>query len=162
MADDITSTPGTATDETERRSLSDLAAGQPTAMLTSPCPHGLDGRPLTVQRVDDDAVWFLVGDDAPWLDSARGPVNVAFVDDKMWVSVSGMGSTTTDPAVLDDLGDPVSDAWFQEGHEPVALKVEVAHGDWWTSPGALRMAVDVAGAKLTGQEPSGGDRGEVA
>ncbi|HEX2575191.1 MAG TPA: pyridoxamine 5'-phosphate oxidase family protein [Aquihabitans sp.] len=151
------------TDETHDVTLPELVRGIRIAMLTTEGPLGLQGRPLSVQRVDDDGrvVWFLVGHDAPWLPSVTGPVNVAFVDDTSWISVSGTGSVTSEPAVLEDLGDPVSDAYFNEEAEPLALRVEVGHVDWWTAPGRLRQLAGFAKAIATDQAPDVGDRGAI-
>lgn len=78
------------------------------------------------------------------------------------MSVTGSATTTTDKAVLDDLGDPASDTYFNEGTDPVALKVEVDHGGWWASPGTIRTAIGFAKAKFTGEEPDVGTRGDLA
>ncbi|MEZ5139331.1 MAG: pyridoxamine 5'-phosphate oxidase family protein [Acidimicrobiales bacterium] len=144
------------------RSLTDLADGIRIAMVTSPAPRGLDARPLTVQRVDDDRVWFLVAGDAEWLPAASaGPVNLALTASDRWVSLSGTASVVTDPGAIAELGDPISDAWFHGDHPPVALRVDVEHGDWWAAAGAPRVAVGLMKAKLTGAEPDTGDRGAV-
>ncbi|HRW38618.1 MAG TPA: pyridoxamine 5'-phosphate oxidase family protein [Aquihabitans sp.] len=144
------------------RSLTDLADGIRVAMVTSPAPTGLDARPLTVQRVDDDRVWFLVARDAEWLPAASaGPINVALSTDDRWVSLSGRASLVTDPGAIAELGDPISDAWFHGDHPPAALRVDVEHGDWWASAGGPRVAVELVKAKLTGAEPDTGDRGAV-
>ena len=143
------------------RDLDDLTDGIRVAMLVLHRDTGIDGRPLTVQKIDGDAVWFLVGDQAEWLGDVDGPVNVTFVDDKTWVSVSGTGALFQDPKVVEELGDPVSDAWFQEGQSPLALRVDVEHGEWWTAPTFVRAAIGVAKAKVTGTTPDIGDHGEV-
>lgn len=150
-------------DTTEDRTLPDLVSGIRVAMLTTPGPQGLQSRPLTVQRVDEDggAVWFLVGDGTDWLPSTAGQVNVAFVDDKAWVSVAGTATTTTDAKVLEDLGDPVSDAYFNEDEDPVALRIAVDHTDWWTAPGTVRALAGFAKAIATDQVPDVGERGEI-
>lgn len=147
---------------TDDQTLQDLTSGIRIAMLATSGPRGLQSRPLTVQRVaGDDVVWFLVGDDTDWLPSVTGPVNVSFVDDDTWVSVSGTGSTTTDAAVLEDLGDPVSDSYFNEGVDPVALRIEVGHVDFWTAPGKLRQLAGFAKGIATGTQPDVGERGSI-
>jgi general stress protein 26 len=140
--------------------LQDMADGIPIAMVTTRGPDGLCGRPLAVQRVDDDGtMWFLVDRHADWVAESLGTANVALVDTTTWVSATGPASTIADRAVLDDLGDPVTDTWFEDGAEPVALKVAVEHADWWEAPGRLRQVVELAGAKVTGHRPDMGDRG---
>lgn len=144
------------------RSLPDLVKGIRVAMVTFDGPHGLEGRPLSVQRVDDDSVSFLVGDDTAWLPPAGTPVNLAFVDDKVWVSTTGTTSTTKDAATLESLGDPISDLWFSGETDAVALVVHVDHGYWWTAPGFLQTAVKLAAAKASGTEPEIGAQGDVS
>lgn len=140
--------------------LKDLVSGIPIAMVTTEEEGGLRGRPLAVQRVDDDGIfWFLVDRGAPWVSPDVGAVNLAFVDTTTWVSATGRGSTTADPAVLEDLGDPITGTWFEDGAEPVALRVSVDHADWWDAPGRLRQALALVGAKVTHHRPDMGDRG---
>lgn len=144
----------------DARTLAQLTDGIPIAMLTSAGPDGLNGRPLAVQRVDDGGVvWFLVDRHADWVTDDLGTVNVAFVDTTTWVSATGPATTTADPAVIEDLGDPVTDTWFADGAEPVALRVAVARADWWDAPGRLRQAVELVSAKVTHRQPDMGERG---
>lgn len=147
---------------TAARTLPELADGVRIAMLTSAAPTGLDARPLTVQRVDDDRVWFLVARDAEWVPATAGhPVNVTMTDGDRWVSISGTAAVVTDPGVLDELGDPISDAWFGDEHQPAALRIDVDHGDWWASASAPRVAIELVKARLTGATPDTGARGTV-
>lgn len=140
--------------------IQELVDGIPIAMLTTRGPHGLCGRPLAVQRVDDDGtIWFLVDRHADWVDPDVVEANVAFADTTTWVSVAGQVTLLTDRATLDDLGDPVTDTWFEDGAEPVALRVQVDHADWWSAPGRLRQVLELAGAKLTRHQPDMGERG---
>ena len=108
-----------------------------------------------------DVVWFLVGDRADWLGAVDGPAHLSFVDDKVWVSATGTADLRRDAATIEELGDPVSDAWFQEDQSPVALRFDVDHGDWWTAPHAAKAAIDLVKARVTGTEPDMGERGEV-
>ncbi|MGI8936973.1 MAG: pyridoxamine 5'-phosphate oxidase family protein [Iamia sp.] len=140
--------------------IKDLVEGIPTAMLTTHGPHGLCGRPMTVQRIDaDGTIWFLVDADADWVSTDMGEVNVSFVDDDTWASVAGSARLVTDEATVSDLGDPISGAWFEDGGSPAAVKVDVGHADWWTAPGSLRQVLNLAGAKITGHAPDMGERG---
>ena len=139
----------------------DLVEGIPIAMVTTRGPDGgLRGRPLAAQRVDaDGTIWFLVDRHAEWVRPDLGETSVAFVDDTTWVSATGWSTTTADPAVLEDLGDPITDTWFEDGAEPIALRVVVDHADWWDAPGRLRQMLALAGAKVTRHQPDVGERG---
>ncbi|MDY7103469.1 MAG: pyridoxamine 5'-phosphate oxidase family protein [Actinomycetota bacterium] len=142
---------------------SELVDGIRVAMLTSAEPDGrLRSRPLTVQRLDDDGtVWFLVDADAEWGPDTVREANLAFVDDDRWVSAAGHVQFVTDTATLDDLGDPISDAFFTDGSERAALRVLVDHADYWTGSGTLRRLIDLGAAAITGSRPDLGDRGVV-
>lgn len=144
--------------------LAELVDGIRVAMLfTRDEPAGLRGRPLTVQRVDDDAtVWFLVAADAEWLDEIRnGYLGVAFVDGTTWVAASGPGELVSDAAVLRELGDPVSDAWFDDDRPPVALRVDVRSADYWDGPNRFTQLIGLGKAAVTGRPPDLGERGVV-
>ena len=143
------------------RSLADLTDGIRVAMLTLRGPEGLDARPLTVQKVDGDVGWFLVGDGAEWLGQVEGPAHLAFVDDKVWVSASGSATVIDDASTIEELEDPVSGAWFQEDQSPLALRFDVDHGSWWTAPTAAKAAIGLVKAKVTGSEPTIGEHGVV-
>jgi general stress protein 26 len=142
------------------QTLKDLVSGIPIAMVTTTTRGLLRGRPLAVQRVDlDGTVWFLVDRHADWVTTDLGVVNIAFVDTTTWVSATGSATTTDDQRILDDLGDPVTDTWFEDGAEPVALRVVVDHADWWDAPGRLRQAVELIAAKVGDRQPDMGSRG---
>jgi general stress protein 26 len=144
------------------RSLDDLAGDIRVAMLTLDGRDGLDARPLTVQRIDGDEVWFLVGDQADWLDALGGPAHLSLVDDKTWVSATGSAELVRDPVIIEALGDPISDAWFEEDQSPLAVRVAVDHGSWWSAPNAAKAAIGLVKAKVTRSQPDIGDHGSVA
>jgi general stress protein 26 len=133
------------------------------AMFTAPDAAGeLHGRPLTVQRVDDDGtVWFLVDAGAEWIQPRFSAVNVAFGDASTWVSAAGSAEVVKDQSVVDDLGDPVSDAWFEDGASPAALRVDVTRADYWDAPGKVVQLAKLGKAAVTGSAPDMGERGVV-
>jgi general stress protein 26 len=143
--------------------LVELASGIRVAMLTTPESTGaLRSRPLTVQRVDaDGTVWFLVDAQADWVADRIPTVNLALSDDTTWISISGSAELVLDTAVIEELGDPVSDAWFGEGTTPAALRVEIGHADYWDGPGKLQSLVRLGTGAVTGNRPDMGDRGVV-
>jgi general stress protein 26 len=146
------------------KQLQDLVGGMRTAMLTSIEPDGaLRSRPLTVQRVDEDGtIWFLVTTSSEWLSTEHlAQCNVAFLSDDAWVSATGGAALVQDRAVLDDLGDPVSNSWFTSDDPPAALRVDVEFADWWTAEGKLRRLVDMGRAAFRDTQPDVGDRGVV-
>ena len=135
----------------------DLVEGIPTVMVTG---DDLLGRPLTVQRVDDDGVtWFLVSSKATWLAGVDGrDVNIAFQSKDTWVSAVGHAMVVPDPG----LGDPVSGAFFDEGETPVALRVDVQRAVAWSSPGKLSALLEIGRALVTGGKAEPGRRESLA
>lgn len=139
-----------------------LISGIRVAMLTTETPTGaLQARPLTVQKIDGDAVWFLVDAQAEWTGDRLDTVNLSFVDGDTWVSVSGTATLIRDQGVLDELGDPVSDSWFTAGSSPAALRVEVDRADYWDGPGKLVQLLHLGKATITHERPDMGDRGVI-
>jgi len=145
------------------RQLKDLLSGARMAMVTTTEPSGsLASRPLTLQRADEDGtVWFLVDAEAAWLSEPIGPVNVAVATSSTWLSISGSARLVRDQAVLDDLGDPVSDSFFDDGTTPVALRIDTDHADYWDAPGRLVQLLAMGKGVLTGDSPDVGERGRL-
>ena len=134
----------------------DLTDGIPTVMVSG---SDLLGRPLTVQRVDDDATtWFLISAEADWLPSVDGQdVNLAFSSKDTWVSARGTATVVPDHG----LGDPISDAFFREDETPVGLRVDVARAETWDAPGRLGQAIEIVRAVLGDGEAEPGERGSL-
>jgi len=138
--------------------------GNRFAMITSIDERGtLSSRPVTVQRLDDDGdLWFLVDRSAEWVAPLDGgPVNAAVADDRTWVSFAGRAVLVTDQSVIDELSDPMSETFFEEGAEPVALRVVADRVEWWTSPNKAVQLIELAKAKLSDSQPDLGDSGAI-
>jgi len=138
----------------------ELVDGISTVMLTT---ADLSARPLTVQRNDDDGVtWFLVSDQAAWLDEATSgsgsSVGIAFQSSDTWVSAVGRATVVRDPALVEELGDPVSGAFFDEGETPVALRVDVERAETWSSAGKLSALLEIGKGLITGEKAEPGER----
>jgi general stress protein 26 len=141
-------------DQLDASDLKDLVGDIRVAMVTTGAPGG--------ELHADGTVWFLVARDADWVrPDGLGQVNASFVGDDRWVSVAGRADLVQDRAVLDDLGDPVSDAWFGDDHPPVALKVSVEQADVWKGPGRLSQLFRLGKAAITQEPPDMGERAVV-
>ena len=137
-----------------------------TVMLTNGDERGtLSSRPVTVQRVTGDGdVLFVVDRDADWVPAGVDPVNVAFVEDAhTWVSVAGRMAVDDDRALLDELWNPMLDAFFPDGRDAgaVVLRVQADRWEYWTAPNRLLQLVEIATAKITDQSPDLGTSGAV-
>jgi len=148
------------------RELIDRVEGVRTVMLTTVDERGtLSSRPLTVQRIDPSGdVYFIVDRHADWVGGTAEPVNIALVDpDRTWVSVAGRLTLVDDRALLDDLWDSMTDAFFPDGKEggPTVLRVQADRWEYWTAPNKLTQTIEIVKAKLTGGVTDLGDSGSV-
>ena len=149
-------------------SVSDLQQrlkGERTAIVTTIDERGtLSSRPVTLQRFEDNGdLWFLVDQDADWVSPADGaPVNASVVDEgSTWVSFAGRAALVDDPVTIAELCDAISDTFFEQGATPVALRVVTDRVEWWTAPGKVAQAMEMAKAKATGSEPDLGSSGTL-
>lgn len=155
--------------DNEEFSLADLidrVDGIRTVMLTTIDERGtMSSRPLTVQRITEDGdLFFIVDANAEWVVRTVEPVNVAFVDDgTTWVSVAGRAVVDDDRGLLDELWDPMTDAFFPDGKEngPVVLEVRADEWEYWTAPNKVMQLVKIARAKVTGGSTDLGASGTV-
>lgn len=143
--------------------------GVRTVMVTTrESDQSLGSRPMTVQRFDEaGTIWFIVDGTADWVDTgSTEPANVAFVDgDDAWVSVAGMVSYSQDRAMLDELWDSVTDAYYPEDGKDSdrawLMKVSIDRVDWWTNPSTLKFFYEVAKAQVTDERPEEGASGTI-
>ena len=132
-------------------------------MLTSVSEEGrLHAHPMTPQEVTDQGdVWFFVDATSEQAANvtAEKRVNLAFSDGSTWLSVAGHASLRRDRAKIEELWNPVVEAWFPDGPdaEQVALLfVEADSAEYWDSPGGrVASALAFVKTKLTGGRPPG-------
>lgn len=140
------------------------------AMVTLPGPDGaLRGRPLTVQDVEfDGTFWFMVSTASGWTSGLGSscPANVAFSDpdSQRWVSIAGTAALVHDAERIDDMWNPLYEAWFRGRDDPdiTLLRVDSTTADYWDADAnrIVRWA-RIAKAAVTGGEPDEGDRGTL-
>lgn len=137
-----------------------------TVMVTTMDERGtLSARPLTVQEIDEDGdLAFIVDRDAEWVTQAVEPINVAFVDGaRTWISVAGRTSLDDDRAALDELWDPMTDAFFPSGKDdgPIVLRVLSDRWEYWTAPNRAAQLIEIARAKFGDGTTDLGDSGSI-
>jgi len=147
------------------REVKELLDDVRTAMITTPDERGtLSSRPVTIQQITDDGdIWFLVDANADWVRPAStGPINATVIDDDdAWVSFAGRAELDSSPARIDELTDAMSETFFGDGAEPIALRFVTDRIEWWTAAGALKQIFEIASAKLLGGEPDIGSSGTI-
>lgn len=128
----------------------------------------LVAHPLTVQEAEFDGdLWFLVSkSSSPIRDlAADAHVNVSLSSDDAWVSLSGTARLVDDREKIDELWNPVVEAWFPEGPDDPAvgvLKFSAVSAEYWDTPGGkIATAFNFVKSKITGEGYDGGESGTV-
>lgn len=132
-------------------------------MLTTFAPEGeLHSHPMTPQQVDDtgDAWFFLDNTSESAANLTADPrVNLAFGDGSSWLSVAGTGVLHDDRAKIEELWNPMVEAWFPEGKDSPdlrLLKIESGSAQFWDTPGGkVASVLSFVRTRATGQRPSG-------
>lgn len=155
----MTSTVATVSD------LRDRVDSQRIAMVSTVDERGtISSRPITIQQFDDSGdLWFLVDRNADWVAPAESSaVGATIIDDgETWLSFSGRAALADDKATLDAFTGPMSDAFFGDDSDPVVLRIATDRVEWWSAPGKLTQAFELAKAKLTDSQPNMGDSGSI-
>jgi general stress protein 26 len=144
-----------------------LIAGVPVAMVTTIADDGrLVCRPMLLERLEPGgSLTFLTHLSSQKVhEVARDPrVNVSFVSDKgdHYVSVSGVGAATHDPARMHDLWNPTYRAWFPHGPDDpdcAILTIDIEQIEYWDVPTSRLVRLWCAvKALVTGQVVEAGE-----
>lgn len=102
----------------------------------------LQSYPMTPQQVQDDGdLWFFIGLQGEQARNLQQDprVNLAFVDQGSWLSVTGQAQFVQDQAKVDQLWNEEADSWFEHGQDDPHLgliHVRVESAQYWGSRGA--------------------------
>lgn len=137
-------------------------------MLTTYAARGdLHSHPMTPQKIekDGDAWFFLDSMSETAANLGTDPrVNLAFGDGSTWLSVAGHGETVRDEVRIDELWNPMVEAWFPDGRESenlTLLHVSPDSAQYWDTPGGrVASALAFVRTRITGDRPPG-DSGTV-
>jgi general stress protein 26 len=128
----------------------------------------LHSHPMTPQQVTDGGdVWFFVDGTSEQAANvtAEKRVNLAFADSSTWLSVTGHATLYRDQTKIDELWNPVVEAWFPEGKDSEKVQlllVEADSAEYWDSPGGrIASALAFAKSKVTGKQPDVGESATV-
>lgn len=99
-------------------------------------------RPLTLAGIDGSSLHFLVSADADWVQSLGAgstKCSATFSDPAKndYVGLQGSARAVSDQRLIESLWSPEAGAYFEGKDDPNirVLVVEVAHGEYWDSPG---------------------------
>jgi general stress protein 26 len=117
-------------------------------MLTSSADDGaLHARPMTPQQVTDDLeAWFFVSRTSEQaVDIIERPwVNLSFDGSSDWLSVAGRATLVDDRQLVEEMWNPVVEAWFPGGSQDpdlVLLRVDAESAEYWKAPGGRAAAL---------------------
>ena len=153
-----------ATPEDEN-TIEKLVAKASIALVTTVAEDGaLVSRPLAVQQREFDGdLWFFTEDPSAKTAQVRAndQVNVAIQAGHGWLSISGHGSVSRDPAMIDELWSTGAEAWFEQGRDDPAvalLRVQAVTAQYWTSNAPMVVTLaKYAKAAVTGGRPDVGE-----
>src|SRR3954463_1269136 len=160
------STPHEQATSDDEQTIEKLVAKASIALVTTVAEDGsLVSRPLAVQQREFDGdLWFFTEDPSPKTAQIRAndQVNVAFQAGHGWLSISGRGSVSKDPAKIDELWTTGAEAWFEGGRADPSvalLRVHAETAEYWTSKAPMVVTLaKYAKAAVTGGGPHAGGR----
>ncbi len=153
------------------RKISDLIHGIRIAMLTTTGTDGsLHSRPMaTQQKPFTGELWFLTGLHSGKVSEIRSDAEVAltYVDGKQtFLSLSGRATVSRDKAKIEELWNPMYQAWFPEGKddpEISVLRVDVDRAEYWDAPSnAIVRNVQILARALSGGKTTVGEHASVS
>ncbi|WP_460798153.1 pyridoxamine 5'-phosphate oxidase family protein [Microbacterium sp. GXF0217] len=153
----------------ERKKVAELIKDFRFAMFVTRHTDGkLVAHPLTVQEAEFDGdLWFLVSKlSSPVADlAADADANVSFSSSDSWLSLSGTARLVDDRQKIEELWNPVVEAWFPEGQDDPSiglLKFTADSVEYWDSPGGtIASAFSFVKSKITGKPYDGGENAKV-
>lgn len=143
--------------------LDELMQPGSTLMVGTGGAADLEFRPMTVARVGGDTIEMLLDSDEEWV-AALQDGDIAYVtmsDNRSndWVSLRGVVSLSSDPALIDELWNPAAGAYFDNGRDTptiAVLRIAGRRGTYWSSPsGRLGSVISLVKAKFGDPEESG-------
>ncbi|WP_411700653.1 pyridoxamine 5'-phosphate oxidase family protein [Conyzicola sp.] len=158
------------TDDTDLETIRTIIDAAKVAILTTTSEEGeLHSRPLAVlSDTFEGSLWFFTADPSPKSrDIAANPeVNVAYADNKAYLSIAGTASIDRDRTRIDQLWNPMVEAWFENGKDDPSvalLRVDARSAEYWSidKPGVVR-AFEIAKALVTKTPPDLGENRTVA
>jgi general stress protein 26 len=130
--------------EAEVKKVAELIKGIKFAMLTTAEEDGsLRSRPMATQQLEfDGTLWFFTSSATAKVSEINRDrhVNVSFADPdrQVYVSASGIARLVRDRKKIEELWNPVYNAFFPKGlddPELALLQVAVETAEYWNSPG---------------------------
>ena len=113
-----------------------------------------------------NTLWFITAKGTETVDAVEaGPKDSRYVlsdnGKGLYAHLTGVLALSEDRAKLEELWNPVADAWFEGGIDDPDLRLlsfRISAGEVWvTTTSGIRFMYNVAKAKVTGDQPDMGD-----
>ena len=152
------------------KKIQEITEGIDFCMLTSIDGGVLRSRPMSTQQFEFDGdLWFFTNDNSHKVDEIEkdNRVCVAYSkpEDSVYLSVSGRAEMVKDRAKIEELWNPVHQAWFPEGLDDPSLcllKVSVEQAEYWEGTSStLVQLFGMVKAIATGQEADYGENEKI-
>ena len=127
----------------------------------------LVSRPMSVSHIDDHhRLWFFTPAGSEKIEDVLGDghVNLAFVADKTWISVTGVAKVVDDTHKKQELKDLGAQAYFAQGaedSEALLISVDPENAQYWEGPGKAVALVKLVASAASEGTPNMGDQGRV-
>lgn len=127
----------------------------------------LVSRPMSVSHIDEQhRLWFFSPAESEKIDDVLGDghVNLAFVADKIWISVTGVARVVEDAHKKQELEDLGAKAYFAKGaedSEALLISVDPDTAQYCEGPGKAVALVKLVASTVTDSAPAMGDKGRV-
>lgn len=114
-------------------------------------------------RRDENAIWFVTAEGTDLATAAaQGPAEASMIvagDGELHARIEGIAQVVQNRAKLEDLWNPVISAWFDGVDDPDIrlLRLEPKTAEVWASKGSLGFMIQIAKAKITGDNPDAGE-----
>lgn len=141
-----------------------------TMFTTEMLDGRLRSRPMSTQKevFDGKSLWFFTHADDPKVDEIQDDADVClgYSDNKKmrYVSVTGKGYLVRDQAKIDELWNPMYEAWFPKGKDDpntALIRVDVEEAEYWESPGMIRFALSFVKSLVTDTELDAGENMKI-
>lgn len=120
-------------------------------------------RPMSTVQVDEDgSIWFFTSSQHEVAQSDDDLVHLLYSDNgkQQYLAIKGEAKIVSDENKVQDLWNPILNAWFPEGIDTPdlrLLRVSPKSGEYWKGVSMVRTLFDAVKAKLTGEEGTYGE-----
>jgi general stress protein 26 len=151
--------------------LKEIAEAVKVCMLCTKHRDHLDSKPMSTIRVDEDAsIWFFTEEFTEKVEQVEKDPHVclAYADPSKnsYLSVTGTAAVVTDKEKMEQLWNPVLNAWFPQGLQTpgiALLRITPAHAEFWDSSSSKMVNLyRMAKAAIGGEQANPGEHGKIS